>query len=88
MGALRAFLGNLGDFLGPLGAILGRLGAVLSRLETILSRLHALLDPQEAQGVQIIDFPLVFAGFTAQMGPSIFGSTEVARLRGGLGGET
>ena len=66
VGFLRALLGHLGGVLGPLGAILGRLGAVLSRLETILSRLHAVLDPQEAQGAEIIDFPQVVIGFEAR----------------------
>ena len=69
-GHLGALLGRIGSFLGPIGAILGRLGAVLSRLDTILNRLHALLDPQKAQGAQIIDFPQVFLGFETQKGPS------------------
>ena len=73
LGRLGALLGRFGGILGPLGplgAILGRLGAVLSRLDTILNRLHALLDPQKAQGAQIIDFPQVFLGFETQKGHS------------------
>ena len=43
--------------MGPLGAILGRLEAVLGCLGAIVGHLEALLESQEAQEAEIVDFP-------------------------------
>eukprot|EP00959_Pyramimonas_sp_CCMP1952_P305622 6395317-Pyramimonas_sp.AAC.1 len=71
VGALRALLGRpwgfgglLGAVLGascaPVGNILGRLGAVLGRRGAILGHVEALVEPQEAQEVEFVDFPVGF----------------------------
>ena len=86
-GPLGAFLGRLGGLMGPLGALLGPYWAVLGRLGAILGHLEALLESQEAQEVEIIDFLSVLVGFRAPGGGPLW-SVHVARLQGGLGGET
>ena len=87
-GPLGALLGLLGGFLGPLGAILDSLGVVLARPEAVWSRLEALLGLQEGQRAQIIDFPYVLVRFGAPKGGPSFWYGAVARLQGGVRGET
>ena len=68
--------------------MLGRPGAVLGRLGAIWSPLEAVLDPQEGQHAQINDFSYVLVRLGAPKGgPSVWYGA-VARLQGGLGGET
>ena len=82
-GPLGALLGRLGGLMGLLGTILGRPGASLGRLGPPWGHLEALLESQEAQEAEFVDFPSVLVGLGPQKGgrPSWYGG--VARLPGG-----
>ena len=56
-GPLGALLGRLGGLMGLLGTILGRPGASLGRLGPPWGHLEALLESQEAQEAEFVDFP-------------------------------
>ena len=83
-GPLGALLGRLWGLMGPLGTILGRLGAILGRLGPPWGHLEALLESQEAQEAEFVDFPQVFVCLGPQNEGRQIGVGGVARLQGGV----